>query len=133
MAYATPEQLAEAPYQLSPPNAALLLDRASRDVDSALLCARYDPTDPDVVAALRLATLEQVAAGIANGDKDGLGASRPPAFTLGRLAMQGAPVTPPEGAAVKVGRLWESAWLVLQQAGLTGQGPSEPGWWCNGR
>ncbi|MGW4467473.1 hypothetical protein [Micromonospora sp. NPDC004704] len=107
----------------TPSNAAMLLIRASRDVDHALLCAVYDTTNVDVVEALRTATLEQVAAGLDGGDKTGNGAVRSGGFQLGKLAVQAPAVTPAEGGPSKVGRLWTQAWLVLQQAGLTGHGP----------
>lgn len=107
----------------TPTNAAMLLVRASRDVDHTLLCAVYDTTDADVIEALRVATLEQVAAGLDGGDKTGNGAVRKPGFQLGKLAVQAPAVTAAEGGAQKVGRLWSQAWQVLQLAGLTGHGP----------
>jgi hypothetical protein len=127
VAYATVEELNDH-IGSTPANAQLLLDRASRDVDQALLCAVYDVEDEDNVAALKLATLEQVAAGLDQGDLKGTGTSRPAGFTLGRLSVQQPAATRP-GAPQKIGRLWEQAWQVLQQAGLTGQGPQEP-WPC---
>jgi len=123
MAYATVQELTNAMLPKAPPaNAQQLLDRASRDVDQALLCAVYDPADADVVAALKLATLEQVQAGLDNGDQTGNGVTRGGGFTLGRMSVQAASSSS-EGAARKIGRLWEQAWAVLQQAGLTGDGP----------
>lgn len=123
MAYATvPELTAKLLPKPTPANAQQLLDRASRDVDRALLTAVYDTALPANVAALKEATLEQVAAGLDNGDLTGNGVTRGAGFTLGRLAVQ-APAAGAAGSARKVGRLWESAWEVLQLAGLTGQGP----------
>jgi hypothetical protein len=122
MAYATPAELAAAPYNLTPTNAQLLLDRASRDIDQELLTAVYDPTDPDMIAALKLATLEQVAAGLDAGDTAGTGVRRGGGFTLGRLSVQ-APAAGAVGGPARVGRLWAQAWQALQQAGLTGYGP----------
>jgi hypothetical protein len=122
VAYATIVELGEH-IGSTPANAQLLLDRASRDVDRALLSSVYDAEDTDVIAALNLATLEQVAAGLDNGDLTGTGATRPTGFQLGKLAVQAPAVTPAEGGPVKAGRLWVQAWLVLEQAGLTGQGP----------
>lgn len=128
MAYATVEELADEPYNLSPANAQLLLDRASRDVDRALLTSVYDTEDADNVAALKSATLEQVAAQLAAGAADGIGAGAARSFTLGKLSVNKGGTPPnPAAQAVKVGPLWEQAWAVLQLAGLTGQGPSEPG------
>lgn len=108
-----------------PANAALLLVRASRDVDRALLCAVYDDEDQDVIAALNLATLEQVASGLTQGDTSGSGTREAGAFTIGRINVQrwqGSQT----GAATKVGPLWSQAWQLLQAAGLTGRGPQEP-------
>ncbi|MFF5228446.1 hypothetical protein [Dactylosporangium sp. NPDC000521] len=127
MAYATVQELTNAMAPKAPPaNAQQLLDRASRDVDQALLCTVYDTALPANVAALKLATLEQVQAGLDNGDRTGTGVTSGGGFTLGRLSVQ-APAANATGAPRKVGRLWAPAWDVLQQAGLTGDGPSQPG------
>lgn len=124
MAYATEAELAAYPVTVpAGVNAALLLTRASRDVDRALLCSVYDPDDPDVIAALRDATCEQVAGNLAVGDTTGTGTVGPPVgFTLGRLSVQQASSSTGNRPA-KVGRLWQQAWQILQDAGLTGQGP----------
>jgi hypothetical protein len=106
----------------TPVNAQQLLDRASRDVDRALLCAVYDPEDQAVVDALRLATLEQVAANLDAGNLTGNGTTRPANFTIGKLSVQ-TPSASTEDRPVRIGSLWEQAWTVLQQAGLTGHGP----------
>lgn len=120
MAYATVDQL-NTKLGKTPVNAQQLLDRASRDVDRALLCAVYDPADPDVVDALREATLEQVAANLDAGNVTGNGGGRSAGFTIGRLSVQAS--SDPADRPVKIGSLWEQAWDVLQQAGLTGYGP----------
>jgi hypothetical protein len=107
-------------------SAALLLTRASRDVDRALLTAVYDTEDADVIVALRDATCEQVAGMIDAGDTTGTGAAPPTSgFTIGKISVQkggqgaaGSVVQSP-----KVGALYPQAWQVLQAAGLTGQGP----------
>lgn len=119
-AYATVAELT-AKLGSEPANAQDLLDRASRDVDVALLCKVYDATNVDVVAALKDATLEQVAQGLAQGDTAGLGGAQPTSFTIGRLSAQRDTGHP--GQPYKVGRLWVQAWQVLQVAGLTGSGP----------
>jgi hypothetical protein len=131
VAYATAAELAAAPYNLTPANPDLLLDRASRDVDQALLCQVYDVDDPDNVAALKTATLEQAAGYLDFGDRTGAGVATPTqGFTLGRLSVQKA--TQGAGAASaqpsRIRGLWPQAWAVLQQAGLTGDGPQEPGY-----
>ncbi|WKU08009.1 hypothetical protein [Micromonospora sp. HUAS LYJ1] len=117
--YATVAELAEH-LGRTPTNAVQLLVRASRDVDRALLCAVYDPTDPAVVTALREATLEQVAGNLGSGNTTGLGGSRQGGFSIGRLTVQAASS---DDKPVRIGSLWEQAWTVLQAAGLTGHGP----------
>ncbi|OKI47231.1 hypothetical protein [Micromonospora sp. CB01531] len=119
MAYATVVQLNEK-LGRTPVNAQQLLDRASRDVDRALLCTVYDPEAPDVVTALREATLEQVAANLDQGDITGSGGTRRGGFSIGRLAVQ---ASAKDDKPVKIGSLWEQAWDILQSAGLTGHGP----------
>lgn len=127
MAYATPEQLEE--YPIAVPSGAdvdLLLTRASRDVDQALLCAVYDPEDADVQAALRDATIEQVAGILDSGDRTGTGAAAPTAsFSIGKISVvrggQGAGGSAAQAA--RIAGLWPQAWQILQQAGLTGHGP----------
>jgi hypothetical protein len=120
MAYATVSDLGDPP----PGNAQQLLERASRAIDRALLTARYDPTDPAVVAVLKAATVEQVWGILAGGDKTGLGISGTPQnFTLGRLSVQRGPGL---AAAPTTAGLVDQAFLVLQAAGLTGQAPQEP-------
>lgn len=123
MAYATIAELTTF-YGSAPANAQLLLDRASRDVDQALLCQFYDPTLAANIAALNLATLEQVAGNLDAGVKKGNGAIAPDSFTLGKLSVtRSKGGANPATRAVKIGRLWEQAYLVLQSAKLTGQGP----------
>lgn len=125
--YATQTDLADYVTTV-PSNADILLRRASRDVDRALLCSVYDTDDEANVAALTAATCEQVAGNLAAGATDGIGAGAARSFSLGKLSVNkgGAPSNP-AAQAVKVGNLWEQAWNILQQAGLTGQGPAEPG------
>lgn len=123
MSYATPADLVGI-VEPVPAHAELLLARASRDVDRALLAAEYDPTDPTVVAALKEATVEQVAGTLASGDKTGLGVvTTDTGFTLGKLSVQ-----KPAAAAVapRTGALVDQAYAVLQAAGLTGHAP----WTC---
>lgn len=125
MAYATVPELTtalEAAGRPVPANAQQLLDRASRDVDQALLCTVYDPALPANAAALKTATLEQVMAGLDQGDTTGTGVRRGGGFSLGRMSVQAASSST-VGAPRKIGKLWEQAWQVLQQAKLTGQGP----------
>ncbi|TCB97579.1 hypothetical protein E0H26_11715 [Micromonospora zingiberis] len=127
MAYATPEQLADYPVTVpAGSNAELLLRRASRDVDQALLCAVYDPEDPAVVTALMEATCEQVAGILDSGDRTGTGAAPPTAsFSIGKVSVvrggQGAGGSAAQ--ASRIGPLWPQAWQILQAAGLTGHGP----------
>lgn len=122
-AYATVQDLTEY-LGHTPANAAQLLVRASRDVDRALLCAVYDPADPDVVQALREATCEQVAGYLDSGELTGTGAAPTMSgFTIGKLSVQHTPGAGGGQQASRVAGLWPQAWQVLQAAGLTGQGP----------
>jgi len=124
MAHATEADLVPAYVATTPANVDLLLTRASRDVDRALLCSVYDPDDADVVTALMEATCEQAAGQLAAGATDGIGAAAPASFTLGKLSVnRGSGGANPAAQARKVGGLWEQAWAVLQLAGLTGQEP----------
>jgi hypothetical protein len=123
-AHATTADLLAVPGVASvPAGAEQLLLRASRDVDQALICAVYDVADPDVVEALRDATVEQALANAADGDKTGLGGQGPQSFNIGGLNVS---KWYGEGRSVRrVGRLAEQAWLILQHAGLTGQAPQD--------
>jgi hypothetical protein len=107
-----------------PATADLLLVRASRAIDRALLTAVYDRTDPVMIAALKAATVEQLAGTLAGGDKQGLGvATAPPqSFTIGRLAVQKPAAAT---SAPTTGGIVDQAWSILQAAGLTGHAPLE--------
>ncbi|TYB50239.1 hypothetical protein FXF51_56785 [Nonomuraea sp. PA05] len=130
MAYATVDDLVPAYLATAPANASLLLARASRDVDQALLTAVYPvddagmPTEPAHVTALMEATCEQVAAWAAAGE-DGTGATTVwDDVQIGsvRLARRGAQAGGGQtGSAARP--LAPQAWSVLQQAGLTGHEP----------
>lgn len=128
--YATVAELTEWNGGSTPANAELLLIRATRDVDRALLCAVYDvdddgnATDADVIAALKAATLEQVSGNLGVGNSTGLGRSSA-GFTLGKLSVQRGSSTAGDPAAPqKIGPLWEQAWIALQQEPkITMQGP----------
>lgn len=141
MAYATEAELAAYPVTVpSGASAALLLTRASRDVDRALLTAVYDvddngdPTNTDVIATLRDATCEQVAGMIAAGDLTGTGAMPPTAsFAIGKVSVvrggQGAGGSSQQ--ARKINGLWPQAWQALRDPHLAGKltirGPQT--WW----
>ncbi|MFD0885302.1 hypothetical protein ACFQ08_12170, partial [Streptosporangium algeriense] len=89
MPYATVDDLVPTYLSTPPTNAHLLLTRASREVDRALLCAIYDPDDPGVQTALREATCEQVAAWVTAGE-DGSGVT--PIYstvTIGSVTLGG--------------------------------------------
>ena len=126
MAYAT---VAELTTRLgngyTPNNAQTLLDRATRDIDQALLAAIYDTTDPAVVAALRDACLEQVVYNRTIGNEDGIRhgmqAGVPSGASAGTVDLtRGQSVG---GSSVDQPRLGEQVWSILQQAGLTGMAP----------
>ena len=124
--YATTTDLANGLHSAPPAGSRVLLKRASRDVDDALLCAIYNvdddgmPTDTEVSAALRAATVEQVCGMLASGDAKGIGAQTPQSFSIGGLNVNTAGTGP-----AKIGRLYRQAWLILQQAGLTNFGPED--------
>ena len=124
-AYATVEELTAFMDGYEPPGAARLLDRASRDIDRLLLCATYDAADTDVVAAIKAATLEQVAYQLVQGNTDGI-----------RHGMQAGVPTGSSAGAVDLSRgqsvggdtaglplIGEQAWSALQAAGIRFQGP----------
>ncbi|MUL39629.1 hypothetical protein FZ103_00275 [Streptomonospora sp. PA3] len=128
MAYATTEELT-AYLGTAPDGAQRMLDRATRLVDQALISARYDPADPDVIDALRSATLEQCAEWDEAGS-DGTQASDPSAWqtvSAGSISMSRAGGRTGERLSVTQ-HLGHQAWLVLQQAGLTGHAPRSG--WC---
>ncbi|MEV7011547.1 hypothetical protein [Streptosporangium sp. NPDC051022] len=127
MAYATVDDLREYVTPL-PTNASLLLTRASRDVDQALLCAVYDPDDPKVQKALREATCEQVAAWAESGET---GTGTTPTYStvsIGSVTLGGrSPSGGAGGGGSAAARLAPQAWAVLQQEGLTGHAPQTGG------
>lgn len=130
-AYATVEELTAFMDGHEPPGAQRLLDRASRDIDRVLLCATYDvgddgvATDTDVAAAIKAATLEQVAYQLTLGNVDGI-----------RHGMQSGVPTGSSAGAVDLSRgkstggdssedplIGDQAWAALQGAGIKFQGP----------
>lgn len=124
MAYATVEQL-DGVLDYTPDGAQRLLDRASRDVDRALLCGVYDITDPAIVTALKEATLEQVAyqleIGNSKGITHGLQGGVPNATSAGSVDLSRG--TSVGGSSSQMPWLGAQAFAVLQTAGLIGQGP----------
>lgn len=132
MAYATVEQLIDDDVLgYTPVNAQQLLDRASRDIDYALLCSVYDvdssgnPTDPDVIEALREATLEQVVynleAGNTAGIRHGLQPGVPSGSSAGEVDLSRG--TSAGGSTERLPRVGEQPWSILQAAGLVAEGP----------
>lgn len=124
MAYATAEEL-EQHLGYEPDNAARLLDRASRDIDRLLLCARYDTDDEDIVAALKTATLEQVAYQLAQGNADGIRHGMQPGVPTGSSAgavdlSRGQSVG---GSTRELPLIGEQAFAVLQAAEIAFSGP----------
>ena len=129
--YATTQDYATHLGSAPPPGIDLLLARATRLIDQAIMSAVYDvdddgmPTDSAVRSALRDATIEQAAYWSQTGE-DGTGALSEYAqgsigsVSLGRHQTEGA--GPGSGART----LAPQAWQILQQAGLTGHGP----WTC---
>jgi hypothetical protein len=132
MAYATADDLADLLGNQVPPNAQRLLDRASRDVDRAIKCARYStdvndlPTDPVVLAALKAATLEQVAWRLECGDVNGIRHDAQSGVPSGggagsvSLSRTGNTVGAATGGTPQLGD--QPQWI-LRQAGLMGLAP----------
>ena len=132
MAYATITELEDF-LGHTPEGAPRMLTRATRRVRGALISAIYDPTDTAVVDALRDATLELCAWWDDNGmDGSEAGPDADPgswtSVSAGSISLsRGSTGTAPEPSATartaaRYG-LPEQAFLVLQQAGLTGRGP----------
>lgn len=135
MAYATVQDLREL-LGYSAGNAQVLLDRASRDVARAIQSAVYPvntdgtPTEAAVTAALKEATLEQVAyqleignkAGIAHGLQSGV----PSGTSAGEIAVSRGPST--GGASADQPWLSAQAAWILRSAGLLGQAPQTYTW-----
>ncbi|WP_067184618.1 hypothetical protein [Microtetraspora niveoalba] len=128
MPYATTDDLADY-ISPAPSNAALLLTRASRLVDRALLCAVYDvdeqgqPTDPKVAKALREATCEQVAAWDEGGETGTGAADQYSNVSIGSVALGRAGGGSAGGGRSAAEDLCPQAVMILQQAGLTGHEP----------
>lgn len=123
-AYATVEEL-EAHLGYEPEGADRLLDRASRDIDRLLLCAVYDATDEDIVAALKTATMEQVAYQLEQGNIAGIRHGMQPGVPTGSSAgavdlSRGQSVG---GNTSQMPLIGEQAWAVLQAAQIAFQGP----------
>jgi hypothetical protein len=131
MAYATSAEYTAYTGQTAPADIGLLLTRASRLVDQALLTAVYEvddeqlPVDAAIATALKEATIEQAAAWVASGVEDGTGAADGwgnvsiATVSLGRPSKNGGA----GGGGSAATRLAPQAFMVLQQAGLTGQEP----------
>ena len=127
MVYATADDLIDY-LDPVPDDAELRLTRASRLVDQALLTAVYDvdeqglPTEQRVIDALREATCEQVTAWAAGGE-DGTGAAGQYAsVSIGSVSLTRA-ASGASGSGSAATGLCPQAWMILQQAGLTGRGP----------
>jgi hypothetical protein len=131
MAYASSGELTTRLGYPAPANAGSLLDLAGRDVDRALQCAVYDvdgsgnPTDSVVIAALKAATLEQVAYQLEQGNKDGirhgLQSGVPSGASAGEVSLSRGPSV--GGSTSDLPWLADQASWILREAGLIGWGP----------
>lgn len=130
MAYATVLELTGAGYT-NVQHAQQLLDRASRDIDDALLCSVYpvdasgNPTEAKHIAALKEATLEQVAYQLEQGNKRGIRHGMQPGVPTGASAggtdlSRGQSVG---GNTLALPDLGDQAWKALRTAGLVPAGP----------
>ncbi|TDD25052.1 hypothetical protein E1287_37610 [Actinomadura sp. KC06] len=127
MAYATADDLDDY-VDTVPANAARLLTRASRVIDGALKCAVYDvdeagdPTDADVITALKDATCEQAAYWITQGSDEGI----PNGYTsvsIGSVALAGGQTGNGGGPGTVSGELCAQARQILDTAGLLNFAP----------
>ncbi|MCW2920121.1 MAG: hypothetical protein JWN52_8189 [Actinomycetia bacterium] len=109
-----------------PANAQQLLDNASSDVDRVLFCATYDATNATVIAALKAATIQQVAYQLEIGNDRGIRREAPAGVPSGgnaggvNLSHNGGAAG---GSTAGLPILGDQAWAALMLAGLTGQGP----------
>lgn len=138
MAYATVQELTESGVlgYAAPANAQLLLDRASRDVDRAINSAIYPvdtdgrPTGSTVAAALKQATLEQVAyqlqVGNTEGIRHGMQSGVPSGSSAGSVELSRGQSA--GGSSIDVPFLGDQAEWILRQAGLRGQAPQTYTW-----
>jgi hypothetical protein len=131
MAYASSGELTTRLGYPAPANAGSLLDLASNDVDRALQCAVYDvdgsgnPTDSAVIAALKAATLEQVAFQLEIGNADGIMHGLQPGVPSGGSAGGVELSRGLSTGGSSVDQPWlapQAAWK-LRTAGLLGWGP----------
>lgn len=128
MAYATSADYTTYTGQTAPTDIALLLTRASRLVDQALLTAVYPvedglPTDADHIVALRDATCEQVSTWLGVGE-DGTGAlGEYSNVSIGSVSLGRAQSGGAGGGGSAATCLAPQAAMILQQAGLTGREP----------
>lgn len=130
MAHATSQEYADYTQTTAPTGIGLMLTRASRDVDRALLTAVYDvedgvATDADVLTALKEATIEQVASWVPAGE-DGTGAAV--VYTdvaIGSVKLSGRTSAGSSGGS-GARPLAPQARQVLELAGLTGHSPRTP-------
>jgi hypothetical protein len=126
MAYATTAELqTRLGNGYNPTNAQTLLDRASRDIDQALLSAIYSPTEAAIIAALKDACLEQVVYQLEIGNTSGIRHGMQPGVPSGSSAgtVDLSRGQSAGGSSVGQPRLGEQVWSILQKAGLTGMAP----------
>ncbi|MEV4245231.1 hypothetical protein AB0J63_17670 [Streptosporangium canum] len=125
MAHATTQDYEDYTGTTAPAGIGLMLTRASRVIDAALISAIYTTdddgmaTDPRVLAALRDATIEQAAAWVVGGE-DGTGAA--PIYdnvSIGSVTLGGR-TGGTAGSAGTADGLASQARQVLAQAGLLG-------------
>ncbi|MGW6518546.1 hypothetical protein [Streptomyces sp. NPDC054962] len=119
--YATPEQLTAWTGKPAPEDAERLLDRASEDVDSALLTAVYAtdsagmPTEPDVITALSDAVCALIEYRTETGDSGTGARDRWDSISLGPASMSGRRDNGSRPGGVDLGDRAERA---LRRAGL---------------
>lgn len=128
-AYATSTDLANYLQAAPPEDADRLLTRATDIIDRLTITARYtldedgNPTDTDVVEALKKATCAQVAWWVETGDEWGLGADYQ-SVSIGSVSLSRGQ----SGGGSTTSRVGPDVWAALAEGGLTGYGPALRGW-----
>lgn len=121
--YATSTDLANYTGTTVPSDADRMLARATEVIDRMLLTAFYsvdadgEPTDADVIAAVKKATCAQVAWWVETGDESGAGGTFQ-SVSIGGVSLTRG-YTSKGSAAGHRTRIAPEAWAILSDAGLT--------------
>lgn len=131
--YATSGDLADYLQDTPPDSADRMLARATEIIDRILMTARYatdadgEPTDADVIAALKKATCAQAAWWINTGDETGI-AGQYQSVSIGSVSLTRG-YSSKGSAAGESARISPDVWAALAEGGLTGHAAEVWGWW----